>query len=142
MAIEIKPFNATASGVHHIKKNQTDAPSAPTQDFHVNTPTQPQAPVEMQKSHAMTDVEGIFLAVLNPDESRSRGLQFGNDLLDKLDQIRVQISTGRIDIETLKKIGALANREMNLAVDPKLQTVLKDIQILAAVQLAKLAPNL
>lgn len=146
MAIEIKPpAPAPLSGVYNLKKAQgtegTQQQPPQGTSFSVQSTQSPHTAgtEHVQHSGSMADVEGIFLAVLNPDEAKNRGVQYGSDLLGKLEQVRVQIATGRIEIDTLNKIDKLLGERLdNFPVDPQLKGILTEIQTLAAVERAKL----
>lgn len=67
-------------------------------------------------------------------EAKERGIQ----LLDYLDEIRNGLLLGRIDEKRLQELSELSSESAVEIDDPKLQQILKDIEIRAAVELAKL----
>jgi hypothetical protein len=69
---------------------------------------------------------------------RSRGLQHGEDLLDMLDEIRDGLLAGGIPRVTLNRLANAVSRRQEGFADPKLQTVLDEIELRAKVELAKL----
>jgi hypothetical protein len=69
---------------------------------------------------------------------RRRAMQRGMDLLDRLDDIRIALLSGGMPQEQLKRLAeALKGRKESVA-DPKLAQILDEIEIRAAVELAKL----
>ncbi len=83
---------------------------------------------------------GALLAVQEVGDSlssRSKGVAWGNRLLDRLDDIRLALLTGGISHPALLRLQRelAAARERNL--DPKLAGVLDEIELRARVELAK-----
>ncbi len=69
---------------------------------------------------------------------RSKGLQHGEHLLDMLDQVRDGLLAGGIPRSTLNRLAVAVGRRHESFADPKLQTVLDEIELRAHVELAKL----
>lgn len=69
---------------------------------------------------------------------RSRGLAHGERLLDMLDEVRDGLLAGGIPRSTLNRLAAAVSRRQEGFADPKLQTVLDEIELRARVELAKL----
>lgn len=69
---------------------------------------------------------------------RSKGLQRGEQLLDMLDQVRDGLLAGGIPRSTLNRLAVAVGRRHESFADPKLQTVLDEIELRAHVELAKL----
>lgn len=71
-------------------------------------------------------------------EGRSKGLAYGKDLLDRLEDIRRGLLLGTIPVNRLRSLAeALKNRKDQFN-DPVLKTVLDEIELRARVELAKL----
>lgn len=141
MAITIIPPKSTTSGVHSVaapKAKESTGASEFTQQVQQQKQTQNTASAQSSGGIGKVDIDGIFQALIDPNEANQRGIHFGNDLLDQLDQLRLQISLGAIDIYHLEKIQKLAERELQIPTDSKLGGILREIQTLAAVQLAKI----
>ena len=86
---------------------------------------------------ALQGVDAVDAA--NPDgKSRNKAaLARGEDLLDKLEAIRTGLLTGRLDQSRLMALrDALAARSDDAA-DPKIKSLLSDIELRVAVELAK-----
>jgi hypothetical protein len=71
-------------------------------------------------------------------DGRSKGLAHGESLLDMLDQVRDGLLAGAIPRSTLSRLAAAVSRRQDGFVDPRLQSVLDEIDLRARVELAKL----
>ena len=71
-------------------------------------------------------------------DHRSKGMQHGEQLLDMLDQVRDGLLAGGIPRTTLNRLANAVSRRHESFADPKLQTVLDEIELRAHVELAKL----
>ncbi|GJD56364.1 flagellar assembly protein FliX [Methylobacterium dankookense] len=73
-----------------------------------------------------------------PQERRRRFARRGHDLLDGLDRLKAALLTGRVAVQDLSAIaGRLAERAGSSG-DPRLDGLLAEIELRAAVELAKL----
>ena len=68
----------------------------------------------------------------------SSGFAHGENLLDMLDQVRDGLLAGAIPRATLSRLATAVSRRQDGFIDPKLQTVLDEIDLRARVELAKL----
>lgn len=71
-------------------------------------------------------------------DGRSRGLKHGEQLLDMLDQVRDGLLAGGIPRATLNRLANAVTRRHEQFADPRLQSVLDEIELRAHVELAKL----
>ena len=71
-------------------------------------------------------------------EGRSRGLKHGEQLLDMLDQVRDGLLAGGIPRATLNRLANAITKRHEQFADPRLQSVLDEIELRAHVELAKL----
>ena len=71
-------------------------------------------------------------------QGRSKGVAYGEQLLDLLDSVRDGLLAGEIPRATLNKLAAAVTRRHEAFADPKLQDVLDQIELRAHVELAKL----
>lgn len=71
-------------------------------------------------------------------DERKRGVTHGEELLTLLDEIRDGLLAGGIPKLTLNRLAAAAAKRREGFADPKLQTVLEEIELRARVELAKL----
>ena len=69
---------------------------------------------------------------------RSRGLAHGERLLDMLDEVRDGLLAGGIPRATLNRLATAVSKRQEGFADPKLQSVLDEIELRARVELAKL----
>lgn len=84
---------------------------------------------------------GALLSIQEvPDatDERSRGLNRGRDLLAELDAIRVGLLTGRLPRERIERILRLLRQKQQGFSDPRLAEIVGEIELRAAVELAKL----
>jgi hypothetical protein len=71
-------------------------------------------------------------------DGRSKGVKHGEDLLDMLDQLRDGLLAGGVPRTTLNRLAAAVTRRHDQFNDPKLQSVLDEIELRAHVEIAKL----
>jgi hypothetical protein len=69
---------------------------------------------------------------------RNRGRRHGEELLDRLDDIRLGLLSGRMSIGALERLSAMVVAQRAQVDDPSLAIILNEIEIRAAVELAKL----
>ncbi|TQV71280.1 flagellar assembly protein FliX [Denitrobaculum tricleocarpae] len=74
----------------------------------------------------------------DPTTGRAKAQQRGEDLLDRLDQLRMGLLLGRVSVSELERLSTLVNRETAATADPRLREILSEIELRAAVELAKL----
>jgi len=71
-------------------------------------------------------------------EGRRRAVHHGKSLLDALDEVRLALLEGRLPAETLERLNGLVAQHRGRSDDPRLEAVLGEIELRAAVELAKL----
>jgi len=76
--------------------------------------------------------------VAGESNRRAAGRQRGEDLLDRLDELRLALLDGRLPRATIERLAAMVDAERIKTDDPKLAEVLDEIELRAAVELAKL----
>jgi len=69
---------------------------------------------------------------------RRRAMKRGQELLDRLDEIRIALLSGRLPQDQLQKLAESLKTRKESVGDPKLAQILDEIEIRAAVELAKL----
>jgi hypothetical protein len=69
---------------------------------------------------------------------RHRGRRRGEALLDQLDELRLGLLAGSLPLATVERLAAVVEARRGQVDDPQLARVLDDIEIRAAVELAKL----
>ncbi|WP_430912928.1 flagellar assembly protein FliX [Methylobacterium sp. sgz302541] len=73
-----------------------------------------------------------------PHERRRRQAKRGNDLLDGLDRLKAALLTGRVPTSELRSIAGRLSERSGISGDPRLDAIVADIELRAAVELAKL----
>lgn len=68
---------------------------------------------------------------------RSKGLQRASDLLDRLDEIRYGLLMGGLSRESLQDLACSVRQQRAMVSDPALGEILDQIEVRAAVELAK-----
>lgn len=113
--------------------------TSPSSTFSVSTSEEPHAQV-VSGPGPIAALDSI-LALQGMDDStdgRSKGLKHGEQLLDMLDQVRDGLLAGGIPRATLNRLAAAVTRRHEQFADPRLQSVLDEIELRAHVELAKL----
>jgi len=67
----------------------------------------------------------------------ARGRQWGGEVLDRLEAIRLGLLAGGIPVSELRDIAALVSSQKESVSDPRLQEILDEIELRARVELAK-----
>ena len=71
-------------------------------------------------------------------DQKRRAVYHGDEMLKLLDEVRDGLLAGGISRQTLTKLAAATSRRRENFADPKLQSVLDEIELRAMVELAKL----
>lgn len=71
-------------------------------------------------------------------DSQGQAKQRGADLLDRLDEVRLALLEGRMTADTIRRLADLAATRRGQVRDPRLAEILDEIELRAAVELAKL----
>ncbi len=89
---------------------------------------------------ALTGVGGLIgIQEVSEDEvKRKRAYKQGRLTLDALEQLRDGLLSGSLPVATLRNLERMVAQERTLVSDPKLNAILDDIELRAAVELAKL----
>lgn len=99
-----------------------------------NPPSQETAPLQ---TFAVTALDTALLD-LSRKSTFFEKVTYGHDLLDKLEQLKIGILSGSISQEDLLNLNqCIADKKLETD-DPKLKTILKEIETRVAVELAKL----
>jgi hypothetical protein len=98
------------------------------------------APAPASATSGLASVDGLLSLQELPDAltGRRRAIQRGNQLLDRLEDIRLGLLTGTIPRERLSELARMAREARDNVDDPQLSSLLDDIHLRAAVELAKL----
>lgn len=79
--------------------------------------------------------------VEEPSERRRKAVETGGHILDLLDRLKIALLSGRVPTGDLNALKQALQREPGLVNDPELNDVLKQIDLRARVELAKLKGN-
>ncbi len=122
----------------HRRAERVVAPgfSIPTQEVAQQQFTRPVA-----NTQAMVNVGSLLALQALPEtkeEKKKRLTKRANDLLDKLEDIKIASLTGNLNPAHLNNLKASLNGGLEDIEDPELQNILQAIEQRAAVELAKL----
>jgi hypothetical protein len=90
---------------------------------------------------AVTTVDNLFILQEVAEDLSGRrraAMQRGDSMLDRLDDIRIALLTGALPRGQLEALRRMAKERGNVLNDPQLQSVLDEIELRVAVELAKL----
>ena len=85
-----------------------------------------------------TDALFALQQVSDEELGRSKGMKYATELLDQLEDLRLGIVNGEVSRGKLQQIAHHMRTQGTKVDDPKLRMLLTDIEIRAAVELAKL----
>ena len=88
---------------------------------------------------SLSGLEALFALQEVPDATagRKRALARGTKLLDRLEDLRVGLLLGHISRDKLAELAQLSRDSIEQTDDPALQEILQEIELRAAVELAK-----
>lgn len=75
--------------------------------------------------------------VADSTHGRARARRRADDLLDRLEDLRVAIALGEVPLDHLENLADLLRQRQDKVDDPKLAQIINEIEIRAAVELAK-----
>lgn len=101
-------------------------------------PAQPRAEVAGPAAVAGVDTIVALQTIEEPSDRRRRAVATGDRILDLLDQLKIGLLSGQVSISDLDKLKRTIERQQMLDNDPKLNDILKQIDLRARVELAKL----
>ncbi|MEX2649239.1 MAG: flagellar assembly protein FliX [Alphaproteobacteria bacterium] len=101
---------------------------------------EPAAAAAAAGAPTLASVQAIVALQEVPDASQERKhtLARGHDLLDELEALKMALLSGRLPAARLGAIAALVRHKRDACDDPVLDALLADIELRAAVELAKL----
>lgn len=111
--------------------------------FRVNFPQDAAAPAPVSGAAGVSGVASVdaLLALQSaggPLERRRRAVGRASRILDVLDEVRIALLGGGLDLSALERLRRAVREERALTEDPGLEAVLDEIETRAAVELAKL----
>lgn len=138
MVSEITPAGIlNAAAVSRVKKTKRaerkgfgdDVEAEPTDESKTQTA---QAPL------GTSSIGALFNTLNSQQQVDQKSLDRGNAMLDKLEQLKLEIVSGAVSKSVLLDLQDMLSQAKNEARDPKLKQILLDIEARAAVELAKL----
>jgi len=126
-----------SSSVRRVAKGGT---SGTISSFSLAETAEQERAVTVAGPGPIASVESI-LTLQGLDDStsgHSKSISHGEQLLDMLDQVRDGLLAGGIPRSTLNRLATAVSKRQDGFADPKLQTVLDEIDLRARVELAKL----
>lgn len=104
------------------------------------------AATELSENRGVAGVDALIAVQEAPDATagRSRGLvmRYGGELLDSLDAIHHALLMGSIPKHRLSDLAAKMRARAQESQDPRLEEIIHDIELRAAVEIAKLTRKL
>lgn len=129
-----RPLNAapTRASQHAAAKKGSD--------FSAQLAEEPSAASTVSSTTPLSAVDGILAVqeVPTATDGRSRGIKRGYSILDHLDEIRLGLLAGSIPRQRLLEMGREIKEARDTVIEPQLSSILDDIELRAAVELAKL----
>ncbi|TNE66496.1 MAG: flagellar assembly protein FliX [Alphaproteobacteria bacterium] len=88
----------------------------------------------------IASVDALLALQEVPDatQGRSKGLKRANEMLDMLEEVRKGLLLGAIPAANLRTLADLARNQRGKSGDPRLDSIMADIELRAEVELAKL----
>ena len=109
-------------------------------EFSIQVTGEPASAKRASPASPLGPLEGLLALQEVPEavHGRSRGVARGHDLLDRLDEVRHALLVGAIPRDRLVELRRRVRARKGDVGDPRLSAVLDEIDLRAAVELAKL----
>lgn len=110
--------------------------------FALDTPAEAAAsgaPAPLDEMGSLVSVDALLAlqAEDDPAERRRRAIVHGEDLLDRLDAVKLDLLAGTLSAEALRRLSLAVERSLEAVEDPRLAAILGEIDLRARVELAK-----
>ena len=107
--------------------------------FSISEPETPQSTAAASGLRAISTVDALMAlqGIESPTERRKRALAKGRNALDVLDRLKIGLIDGSLDRSTLARLKVAAEGLTDESGDPGLDSVLSEIDLRVAVELAK-----
>jgi hypothetical protein len=114
------------------------------ESFHVEGGAGARSTAGLSPSGPLTAVDTLLTLQAVPEgtEGKRRAMRRAGDMLDLLDDIRVGLLEGRVPRGKLEGLLRMVQSRRDEVVDPRLSAVLDEIELRAAVELAKYGVSL
>jgi hypothetical protein len=121
-------------------QRRDDKGIAADRSFSAGFETEPAARVSLSAAATLQAVEGLLSLqeVVDATTGRRRAVKRGEGLLDALDALRHALLAGALPRDQLGMLQRLAAETAQTTDDPQLQEIIAEIELRAAVELAKL----
>lgn len=86
----------------------------------------------------VTALDGLLFHDSAEKENRKKNIQWGNELLDQLDTLRLELLTGNISQKNLTNLANALKTKRETITDPHLNEIIREIETRVAVELAKM----
>ncbi len=97
---------------------------------------------QTQATNSVGHVDALFAVQQTADatDHKSRGLMmdFGNEMLDRLEQLRISILNGAVSKDRLQEMARRLRERTSNSDDPRLNDLINDIELRVEVEIAKL----
>jgi len=120
---------------------KSDGTSGPSFAKHLDETSESNAASGVSASNTISGVLGVQ-EVDDALAHASKGKLRAQDILDRLDDLRIELLTGSISREKLTQLSRIVTARRGQITDPRLLEVLDEIDLRAQVELAKYAPPL
>lgn len=119
-------------------KTPADRLKKHTEKFSAQDSSQSAPTGETYQTFSVTALSSFFLDDAPQHPPKQKAVVYGNDLLDQLDIIRKGLIAGKIPKEDLLQLVRILDNRPQLTIDRELETLIREIETRAAVELAKL----
>jgi len=138
--------SSTIGSVKSVKKTKKSSSAGPSFSESLREASGSE-PVTAAPSVSGVAPVGAILAVQEvPDSTaeRSRGLiiDYGDDLLDRLEEVRIGLLLGTVSKDRLADLAQQMRQKRQEIDDPKLIEIINEIELRSEVEIAKLTRNL
>jgi len=105
---------------------------------------QPEGPTSVSPSASIGSVDALLAAQsveASGEEERRQARQRGDEILDRLDELRHGLLAGTLTRSQLMVLASLVRARRASIVDPKLREIVDEIELRAEVEIAKLSTD-
>lgn len=127
------PAGAPAAGARRVERGRPGASFSDTLK-QVDAAGAPVAATSVTAVSAVMSVQEVD----SEAGGKARALQRGEEMLDRLDELRLGLIEGRLPPERIEALVKLVQERRETVTDPRLKEILDDIDLRAQVELAKL----
>ncbi|MCW9034129.1 MAG: flagellar assembly protein FliX [Rhodospirillales bacterium] len=131
----------STSSVSDSKKAKKKPGSGSEFSSHLAEVTEPTDSGTVSGTSPISAVDPILSVEATPDatahKSRTLLYQRGNDILDRLDEIRMQVLGGKLSKERLMNLAQMLRSQRAKVNDPTLISIIDEIELRAEVEIAK-----